>query len=81
MKENGKQKSPEVLCMNTFIRSFPGHCILRQSKDSGEPKESLQGWSWVSKGKHAWSPGKVGWALGKREALKTMFLILGIALD
>lgn len=51
MKENGKQKSSEVLCMNVLIGCFPGHYILGQSEGGGERAgASLHGWSWVSRG-------------------------------
>lgn len=64
MKESGKQKSPEVFCMNALVRSFPEHYMLGHSEGGGEPEESLQGWSWVSEGKH-----EVPGAQGKWEGL------------
>lgn len=61
MKENEKQKSPEVLCMNPLIRSFPRHYILgqREGGEKVESEESLHGLSWVSRGKHE-MPGAQG---------------------
>lgn len=54
MKEDGRQKSSEVLFMNALIRSFPGYHIVEQSEGGGEtePEENLHRKSWISRGKH-----------------------------
>lgn len=70
--------------MNVLISSFSRHCLLGQSEDGGDKVRGKLAWMiWAPMDWHgsAWCSGKVGRALGRKWALKTVFLVLGIGLD